>query len=102
MQQSIFKNYVFQLDDYPSNDDIIRSLNNGFALSKVDSKKTEPKRFCLHLKLCRVEWYRPMTGYEEFEGFIDFRDIQEIRFANKIVEILYGKKFCLNKFSFKG
>lgn len=66
--------------------------------------------------MCRIEWYKPLPGHEEFEGFIDFRDIREFRLDtennhklvdingrplsdNAMLSILYGKKFLLQKLS---
>ena len=103
MERSIFKNYVISRHDYQPNTTVIQSLCNGFALGKVESKsKIERKKFCMHLEMCRIEWYRPMPTGEEFEGYIDFRDVREIRLNINLLTVLYGKKFCLNKLSCKG
>lgn len=114
MNRSIFKDYLFTKNDTNLDHDFIRRLCGGFALSKIDGKvKIERRKFLIRLEMCRLEWYKPMPGYEEFEGCIDFRDIQEIRIVDddiilnenhinpdsKMFIILYGKKFCLRKLS---
>lgn len=102
MQRSVFDNYVKNRSDLTVQQEFIQSLCDGFVLSKIESKtRTERKKFCLRLEMCRIEWYRPMVGYEEFEGYIDYRDIKEIRVHDHTITILYGKKFCLNKLSCK-
>lgn len=116
MNHSAFKNYLFSRKDFETEQKLIRKLCNGFALNKFDLKsKLERRKFRVRMDMCRIEWYKPMPGYEEFEGYIDFRDIKEIRinedFITKVSEnftikqtqttlnILYGKKFCLQKLS---
>lgn len=110
MNQSIFKNYVFSRPDFNEVQATVKQLCNGFGLSKIESRsKVERRRFRLHVELCRLEWYRPQAGGEQFEGCIDFRDIKEVRLVepdgvcdrhiltpnSHVIAILYGKKFSL-------
>lgn len=103
MERSIFKSYVTTRPGYYARIPIIQPLCTGFALSIIEAKsKVERKRFVVHLELCRIEWFRPMPGVEDFDGFIDFRDIKEIRQQSNELAILYGKKFCLKKLHCRG
>lgn len=109
---SLFKNYIFS-SDAQEEVNLIKLFQNGFALNKIEPKsRVERKKFCLCLEMCRLEWYKPMPGSEEFESHIDLRDIKEIRvdsdsisfgiktlLNNPVISILYGRKFCLNKLS---
>lgn len=104
MQKSIFKTYVEQQPDYASRVDFIRTLSNGVSMSKIEckSRKNERKKISIRLEMCRLEWSRPVAGNEEFEGFIDFRDIKEVRVQGGVLAILYGKKFCLQQLACRG
>ncbi|XP_046911118.2 1-phosphatidylinositol 4,5-bisphosphate phosphodiesterase gamma-1 [Dermatophagoides farinae] len=107
MNRSVFKDYLFAKNDCHLDHELIRRLSEGFSCRKIEGKSSrlEKRKFCIRFEMCRLEWYKPMSGYEEFEGCIDFRDIQEVRIIeengekseNKTFAILYGKKFCLRK-----
>src|SRR5699024_7941855 len=84
-ERSVFKNYVYNRADFIREKETLQLLCNGFCLNIVD-KKTERKKFCVHLEMCRIE-YRSIQSQDESLGFIDFRDIKEIRLHANLLTI---------------
>src|SRR5690348_3114149 len=106
---------------------IQRFEHNGSVLTKFYPKgKPEKRSFFIRRETRQLIWCVPLAGKNQVEGFVDFREIKEIRIGrcSKIFErwqedakkwetgqcfvILYGNTFrlktvsCVGKFSSQG